>query len=305
MLNGGAGADKLDGGAGNDFYVVDAAGDTIVDSAGSDVAMALVNYTLADTIEELRLLGTANLAGTGNAFANVLRGNAGANTLTGLDGDDLLDGGAGKDTLVGGNGNDRYVVDQSDDTIVELSGIDRVAASCNYKLGAGVEYLVLSGLAATTGVGNALDNIVNGNGADNVLYGLEGRDTLNGGAGSDTISSGGGRDVLFGGTGNDFLLFDTALSSTTNVDRIRDFSGADDTIVLSKGIFTGISHIGALFSSEFTTGSTARDADDRIVYNAATGGLIYDSNGNQAGGATFIAVLSAGLTLGAADFVIA
>ena len=72
-----------------------------------------------------------------------------------------------------------------------------------------------------------------------MIYGLDGRDVLTGGAGSDTISGGGGRDVLIGGTGIDYFLFDAALSSTTNVDRIRDFSVADDTIVLSKSIFAG------------------------------------------------------------------
>ena len=53
------------------------------------------NHTLGANVEELTLTGSADLTGTGNADANVLRGNAGAN---------VLDGGLGVDTLVGGVG---------------------------------------------------------------------------------------------------------------------------------------------------------------------------------------------------------
>jgi Ca2+-binding RTX toxin-like protein len=48
----------------------------------------------------------------------------------------------------------------------------------------------------------------------------------------------------------------------------------------------------------------ATDADDHLLYNAATGILSYDSNGNGTGGAIQIAVLGVGLALTHTDFVV-
>ena len=54
----------------------------------------------------------------------------------------------------------------------------------------------------------------------------------------------------------------------------------------------------------FYIGDAAHDATDRIIYNPATGALIYDSNGDAAGGATQFATLDTGLSLTRADFEI-
>ena len=108
-LDGGAGADSMAGGAGDDTYVVDAAGDRLTEApgGGNDRVLATVDWTLDAAFERLTLLGTADLAGTGNAEANRLDGNAGQNRLDGGDGADSLFGGAGADTLLGGEGADR------------------------------------------------------------------------------------------------------------------------------------------------------------------------------------------------------
>jgi Ca2+-binding RTX toxin-like protein len=72
-----------------------------------------VNFSLADTvhaigtIENLTLLGTGNLTGTGNASDNRIIGNSGNNTLVGGAGDDLVNGGAGNDVISGGTGHDQ------------------------------------------------------------------------------------------------------------------------------------------------------------------------------------------------------
>ena len=47
---------------------------------------------------------------------------------------------------------------------------------------------------------------------------------------------------------------------------------------------------------------TAQDASDRIIYETDTGRLIYDSNGNVAGGDVHFATLDAGLAISNADF---
>jgi Ca2+-binding RTX toxin-like protein len=78
----------------------------------------------------------------------------------------------------------------------------------------------------------------------------------------------------------------------------------DDTIELSSAIFTAFATTGSISPGAFNIGAAASEADDRIIYNAGTGALIYDSNGNVAGGATQFAVLSAGLALTANDFVV-
>jgi Ca2+-binding RTX toxin-like protein len=74
-----------------------------------------VTWTLGANLENLTLLGTAAINGTGNSLNNTLTGNSAANVLT---------GGAGNDTLTGGLGSDTYQVDRAEgrDTIAENDG---------------------------------------------------------------------------------------------------------------------------------------------------------------------------------------
>ncbi|MDF3606198.1 hypothetical protein PE067_08675 [Paracoccus sp. DMF-8] len=108
-LNGGAGADRMLGGLGNDIYIVDNAGDRVIELAGqgTDTVRSTVNFTLGANVENLVLLGNGDLAGTGNALSNSITGNAGDNILRGGLGADILNGGAGDDRLTGGLGADR------------------------------------------------------------------------------------------------------------------------------------------------------------------------------------------------------
>ena len=59
---------------------------------------------------------------------------------------------------------------------------------------------------------------------------------------------------------------------------------------------------GTLNADAFRIGAAAQGASDRIINNSATGNLIFDSNGNVAGGATGFATLRPGLALTNADF---
>jgi serralysin len=104
----------------------------------------------------------------------------------------------------------------------------------------------------------------------------------------------------------DRFFFETTLNASTNVDRITDFLPADDTIWIDNAVFTGLTTpAGSLLSAaEFRVGAAAADASDRIIYNSVTGALIYDSNGNAAGGATQFALLTPGLALGSNDFAV-
>ena len=64
MLDGGAGADTMIGGAGNDTYVVDNAGDVVIENAGegTDTVQRVDHtYPLAANVENLTLDRTARI----------------------------------------------------------------------------------------------------------------------------------------------------------------------------------------------------------------------------------------------------
>lgn len=191
-LDGGAGADSLNGGDGNDVFVIDNAGDVVSDSTGTDTIQSYITYTLASGFENLTLLGTGVINGTGNLAANTLNGNSAANTL---------DGGSGNDTMAGGQGDDLYKVDSTGDVITENSseGTDSVESSVTFTLSANVENLTLTGASALNGTGNASNNVITGTTGNNVLTGNDGNDTLNGN---------GGTDSLVGGLGDDIYMID-------------------------------------------------------------------------------------------------
>ena len=178
-LDGGVGADTLEGGAGNDTYVTDGS-DTLTerDGEGTDTVRSTVSFTLAAHFENLTLLGSLGIDGTGNGGNNTVTGNSGANTL---------DGAGGADTLIGRAGDDIYVTDGGD-TIVEDAneGHDVVRSSASLSLGENVEELVLTGSFGLTGTGNSGANTLTGNGGNNTLDGGGGSDVLIGGAGNDT-----------------------------------------------------------------------------------------------------------------------
>jgi Ca2+-binding RTX toxin-like protein len=198
-LNGGAGADQMIGGAGNDTYSVDDIGDSVTETlnGGTDAVKSSIGYALGDNVENLTLIGTDDIDGTGNSLDNTLTGNAGVNALDGGDGNDTLNGGAGADHLTGGAGNDTYVVDNSGDTVTEAAdgGTDIVQSSVSHTLGDNVEKLVLLGSASIDGTGNGLDNTLTGNTGSNNLDGGDGNDTLNGGTGADHLTGGAGNDT--------------------------------------------------------------------------------------------------------------
>ena len=229
-LDGAAGADTLEGGAGSDLYLIDDAGDAVIEGVGAgtdEVRTALASHTLADNVEILTYTGAASFTGAGNGSGNQITGGAladtldggsgsdtllgggGADSLLGGQGSDSLDGGSGADTMAGGTGDDTYVVEDAGDLVLENAGegTDTIRTGlAAYTLGATLERLVYTGSAPFTGTGNAADNQITGGGASDTLDGLDGNDTLSGGGGADSLAGGGGNDQLDGGTGADTLV---------------------------------------------------------------------------------------------------
>ncbi len=112
-LNGRGGADRMDGWGGDDLYIVDNAGDVVIEraNAGSDRVLASVSYSLAAG-QSIELITTNSVTGTnainlfGNELGQRIAGNNGTNTINGRGGDDVINGWGGNDTLLGAEGND-------------------------------------------------------------------------------------------------------------------------------------------------------------------------------------------------------
>ena len=191
-LDGGAGADGVMGGTGNDMYVVDNAGDFVVESAneGTDTVDATISYRLTANVENLALLGGADLQGYGNADANMLIGNSGNN---------FLDGDAGADIMLGGLGNDAYFVDNAGDQVIENpgEGNDTVFSTAHFRLSADIDNLVLVGSTGLQGYGNSLVNLIYGTTGDDILDGAGGADVMIGGAGNDAYVVDNASDLVF------------------------------------------------------------------------------------------------------------
>lgn len=219
-LDGGAGRDILIGGAGNDYYVLDHAGDVVVEQAnqGLDTIESAVGGDVPLHVEIYNLSGSGHANVTGNAQNNTISGNGVDNVLLGLGGDDWLyggagndhldggegndrlDGDAGADTLTGGAGNDYYILDDAGDVVVEQAneGSDWIVSTVGGYVPLHIERYDLGDSGHASVTGNAQDNSIRGNDFDNVLLGLEGNDVL--------YSGNHGNDVLNGGIGNDTLV---------------------------------------------------------------------------------------------------
>ena len=217
-LNGGGAADTMDGSTGNDKFFVQAAGDVVIERSGggNDTILSSITFALPANVENLVLIGTGSIDGTGNNGANDITGNAadnvisggagndslaggdGIDTLNGGDGNDLLegngggdelngdagkdtlDGGAGPDTLVGGAGNDLYLCDD-DQVMLEDpgEGIDTMRMTEAISAPDNIENMTYIGTADNVGFGaNELDNLVTGNALSQSMSGNAGIDTI-------------------------------------------------------------------------------------------------------------------------------
>jgi Ca2+-binding RTX toxin-like protein len=170
-LDGNYGADTMEGGHGNDIYVIDSADDVVTElvNEGVDLINSSISFDLStvSNIENLTLIGTFGISGSGNAEKNIIIGNGSANTLT---------GGDGIDTLIGGGGGDTFVVNITsvgtlEDTIVAGKGRDTIQVMGHYA--GSVKVLKASANIEDIDISNTSDSLLNlrGNAHNNVLIG--------------------------------------------------------------------------------------------------------------------------------------
>jgi Ca2+-binding RTX toxin-like protein len=328
-LVGGLGADTMIGGLGNDTYDVDNIGDVVDENDGGgtgDRVNSSVSFSSSD-IELVVLTGTANIDATlsggltcgltGNSGNNVLTGGTGNDSVFGAVGTDIittgagndsLNGGTGADVMRGGSGDDVYTVDDIGDVVDETGGggtNDWVYSSVTFSA-IEIERVTLTGTASINAtLSGSLNSTLNGNSGDNVLTGGAYNDWLDGASGNDTLIGGAGNDMLIGGAGTDVYRFETALSATANLDSIQDFNAADDTMLLDDAIFSALGGPGILAANLFKNLSLGTvDADDRILYNGATGMVSYDADGSGAGASVLFAYLTGNPAFSELDIVV-
>ena len=293
-------------------------GDSLFDTSVIDTATHLFQVVGIKQLNDVLQGLDGNDSLTGGALADHLLGGIGNDLLDGGTGNDSLNGGAGHDTLSGGIGNDVYYLTDEEIDLIKDNGLltdsDTViipAQWLSYTLPQDIEYGILdAGNSASTLIGNRSNNLLIGNDADNSLLGSVGQDSLFGGAGNDVLNGGIGNDVLQGGYGTDSLIggkgkdqFAIYTNLNASPERILDFTPRDDTINLDYQLFTQLK-IGALPATQFAKSTHALSKKDYLFYDAKTGNLYYDADGNGAELAVKIALLGKNLALTADDFIV-
>ncbi len=303
-LNGNAGADTMIGGLGNDSYVVDNAGDVVIElaggstgpttptGAGGDTVFASVSYDLTtaaevnsqiehlkatvDTgaevnsqIEHLKATVDTGVTLTGNAFSHDIQGRNGSDTLIGGSGNDTLTGNltpgaAGIDTMIGGAGNDTYNVDNGADVVTEAAG-----GGTNDIVNTSTNY----SLATAAEVNSQIETLMvaAGTTAGLTLTGNAFSHIITGGVGNDTLIGGTGNDTMTGGAGNDNLQGgggDNTLDGGVGVDTMAGGAGNDTYFVDNAGDVVTEAANGGTADQIFATASyslaTAAEANSQV-----------------------------------------
>jgi len=298
-------------------------GELFYDADGSGASTA----QLIATLQGAPVLAATDIAAIDPGGPNFVFGSKFGDRLFGTDGNDLIDARGGDDTIRPFGGNDTVLAGSGDDLIVLYAGSGTYG---DHQLDGGdgldllsfevVQSAIKVDLAAGTLTGGAaggsgsatltsIEEIFAGDFADRLdASGTTGPHKLSGEGGNDTLSGGNGSDTLIGGAGNDTFIF-SAAPGASSADLMQDFVSGADKIRLDGRAMTdlGVSgdfvwNDGRFFMANGATGG--HDADDRVVYNATTGELFYDADGNGAGSAQLIATLQAFRFLDATDIAV-
>lgn len=271
VIDGGKGADVMQGNLKGDVYIVDNAGDRVVEpmpwmNYAIDTVRSSVSYRLPEAVENLELLGTSAIDGWGNALANRLGGSEDAVTSR----------------LYGGLGNDTYLVDGRDIAIERPGeGVDTAlftrTGTRSYTTvdrPANVENMSLADdVGGSALVGDWTDEILTGNASSNVIDGGSGDDVLAGGQGVDTylFSKGFGDDRIVDsaeGTSMSIVRFDASIARSSIY-----FEGGKLRIQGSAG---GLSLRDA--DLHFADGSVWKHADWKPLYDASVSAVATEAS---------------------------
>ena len=323
QVRGGDGDDTLTGGAsggdvntligneGDDTFFINDSADIVSESNGTaggiDLVNATVSYTLTDPdVENLTLLGTADINGTGNASANVLTGNSGNN---------ILNGAGGVDTASYANATAGVTV-----SLTTVGAQNTVGAGTDTLVS--IENLTGSNQADTL-TGNTVANVLSGGGGNDTLVATTDnvRDTLDGGAGTDTadyststagltVNLGGAAPIVVGGTGTTAATSDVIVS----VENITTGSGAD-TISGSNAVNTlngggGADIINGDGGADIIVGGAGTDTisggtgQDTLTGGADKDTFVYATTAEASTNATNFDIITDFVTAGASSDII-
>lgn len=270
----------------------------------------------------------------GVAFAPI-KGTAASETVRGTQGWDTIDGMGGDDKLIGKNGLDTFHIGAGHNTITDfnLLGPDAFGEEVlQVEAGAGVvatladedwtadsgSYNWGSAVLRTRGLGVDLSAVTLGHGwtvintgSAATLVGSQFDDVLTAGAGNDTLDGGDGNDLLIGtkladtltgGAGADhFRLNGLKGISTAHV--ITDFASGEDRIELDVKAYRKLA-AGDVPAAAFVLGTAALTKDQHLIYDQASGHLLYDADGAGKGAAVLIGVLTPDTALALADLFV-
>jgi Ca2+-binding RTX toxin-like protein len=268
-FEGQGGADEIIGNGNTYIDYFNASAGITVTTTGQGMGTVTATYGNNTATDAFAGVGGIN----GGFFNDALNGGGGNDNFFGQFGNDTLQGGGGDDTLEGGVGADVLNGGTGSDTASYRNASQAVTASLenaaiNGGEAAGDSYVSIENLR-----GSFLSDTLIGNSGDNMIDGNHGGDVYNGR---------GGMDTLIAGVNADTFVFDSAIGAG-NLATIVSYAHGQDHFSLENAVFTQLGVAGPLAAGAFVNGTTALDANDRILFDSATGNVSYDADGSGAG----------------------
>ncbi len=330
FLSGGTGIDTLFGGDGDDRLMPGSGLGSVDGGAGTDVldlsdlrGLIRVEDGVHDRIwigkrgggADVHVSGVEVFIGTDRD--DIFKGHGGDgmgetdHTFIGAAGDDRFSVGCGDDFIDGGDGFDTVDFSEKDgaitinlalttpqpshqgsDTLISIEGV--IGSDGNDRLIASKTSSILDGFMGS--------DILIGNVGDDHLDGSWESDTIRGGGGDDIIIGGSHSDTLSGGAGVDTFVLETVVADGGEDDHIVDFEERDQIHLIRSAYLT--LPVGRLSVDAFCIGPSPADANDRVIYDPATGALSIFLVRTVVPQMLQVAQLDRGLDLSASDFLI-